>query len=108
MARASREGCLYGQPVFLYSIHKNARHSTLFTALPLRKAPFFRLTSNFTQAEVARFATILPRPRDKRLNALSFIGFPRIVSGFPLPTPVLTPGWAICLIRPKGVLHASL
>jgi len=31
----------------------------------------------------------------KLLNALSVLAFRRIMLGFPLPTPVLTPGWAI-------------
>jgi small subunit ribosomal protein S6 len=39
---------------------------------------------------------------DKGLKALSFSEFTGMISGFPLPTLVLTPGWAIFLIRPKG------
>jgi hypothetical protein len=31
----------------------------------------------------------------KGLKALSFLGKRVIIAGFPLPTPVLTPGWAI-------------
>jgi hypothetical protein len=32
---------------------------------------------------------------DNYLMTLSFLYFPGIVAGFPLPTLVLTPGWAI-------------
>jgi hypothetical protein len=34
-------------------------------------------------------------PSAKRLKALSFVPNQVIILGFPLPTPVLTPGWAI-------------
>jgi small subunit ribosomal protein S6 len=40
--------------------------------------------------------------RVKTLKALNNPCFQVIISGFPLPTLVLTPGWAIFLIRPKG------
>jgi small subunit ribosomal protein S6 len=39
---------------------------------------------------------------DNPLLGLSFYGERVIIFGFPLPTLVLTPGWAIFTIRPQG------
>jgi small subunit ribosomal protein S6 len=54
----------------------------------------------------APFCCLCPHGSDekevKSLKALSFPCLQVMIAGFPLPTPVLTPGWAIFLIRPKG------
>lgn len=79
--------CAFAQSVFLYSIAFNASKNRKVSDQYCRNRKVSRV---------------------KSLKVLSFLIYQGIVLGFPLPTLVLTPGWAICFIRPKGAVYASL
>ena len=49
-----------------------------------------------------------PSEKDKRLKLLSFPAGQGMILGFPLPTLVLTPGWAIFISVQKEFLCVTM